>query len=401
MSPSKSRAKSRSTIARQMQRAVGELTRTTMARMEREMPWFPELTAEQRAWVGMVLQAGFNTFIAWYRDGGRSASPLSVEVFGNAPRSFAGVVSLQQTVAMVRLGIEVAEEDLVAAVAPEHAAEVREAILGYGREIAFATADVYAHAAELRGAWDARLESLVVDSIMRGEADETVRTRASALGWVDGGDVVVLIGQAPAPAPELSREGLVDDVRAAARNAGLEALGAVQGDRLVVVIGGVSDVDKAGSLLQGFFGGGPVGGGPAVPDLLQAHTSAAEAVAGLRAVRAWPPGERLVTSHDLLAERALNGDPLAREELVTRVYEPLQDAGPDLVETLTALLDQGGSIEATGRALYVHPNTVRYRLRRVLDLTGLAPGDARQAFILRVALVVGRLGEAPPPDEPL
>jgi DNA-binding PucR family transcriptional regulator len=45
----------------------------------------------------------------------------------------------------------------------------------------------------------------------------------------------------------------------------------------------------------------------------------------------------------------------------------------------------------------VHPNTVRYRLRRVLDLTGLAPNDARHAFTLRIALVLGRLG---PPDRP-
>src|SRR3954447_14825333 len=341
--PAKTRARTRSTVARQMQRAGGELTRTTMARMEREMPWFPELTAEQRAWVGMVLQAGFNTFIAWYRDGGRSASPLSVEVFGNAPRSFAGVVSLQQTVAMVRLGIEVAEEDLAAAVAREHAAEVRESILGYGRQSGSATADVYPRAAELRVACAARLESLVVDSIMRGEADETVRTRASALGWVDGGDVVVVVGQAPAPAPERSREGLVDEVRAAARNADLETLGAVQGDRLVVVLGGVSDVDKAGALLQGFFGDGPMVVAPAVPDLLQAHTSAAEAVAGLRAVRAWPPTERLGTSHASLAARAPTGHRRPGDELVSRVYEPLQSAGPDLVDTLTALLDQGGS----------------------------------------------------------
>src|SRR3954454_25165775 len=106
MTPAKTRA-TRSTFARQMQQAVGDLTRTTMARMEREMPWFTEHTAEQRAWGGLVLQTGYNSFIAWYRDGGTSALPLSVEVFGNAPRSFAGVVSLQQTVAMVRLGIEV------------------------------------------------------------------------------------------------------------------------------------------------------------------------------------------------------------------------------------------------------------------------------------------------------
>ena len=84
-----------------------------------------------------------------------------------------------------------------------------------------------------------------------------------------------------------------------------------------------------------------------------------------------------------------------RRILVTEVYTPLRDAGPETLETLTAFLDQGGSIEGTARVLFVHPNTVRYRLRRVLDLTGLAPSDARHAFTLRIALVLGRLG---PPD---
>ena len=49
---------------------------------------------------------------------------------------------------------------------------LREALLVYAREIAFATAQVYAQAAEARGAWDARLESLVVNAVLSGEADE-------------------------------------------------------------------------------------------------------------------------------------------------------------------------------------------------------------------------------------
>jgi DNA-binding PucR family transcriptional regulator len=166
----------------------------------------------------------------------------------------------------------------------------------------------------------------------------------------------------------------------------------VHGDRLVVVVGGVSDADKAGALLQRHFGAGPVVVGPVVTDLLAAHVSAAEAVAGLRAARGWPTTPALVTSEDLLAERALDGDVLARRVLLTGVYAPLQDAGSETLETLTAFLDQGGSIEGTARVLFVHPNTVRYRLRRVLELTGLAPSDARHAFTLRIALVLGRLG---------
>ena len=384
------RSRTRAQVARQLQRAVGDLTKASLARMEREMPWFGELPAEQRAWIGMVLQAGYNSFITWYRSPDKPAPPLTVEVFGSAPRSFAGVINLQQTVAMIRLSIEVAEAELSEAVRPEHAAEVRESILRYGRELAFATADIYAHAAEMRGAWDARLEALVVDSIMRGDADETIRTRASALGWVEAGNVAVVVGRAP-EAEEAARQGLVDEVRVVAKLAGLDALGAIQGDRLVVVVGGVSDPDKAGALLAPHFGAGPVVVGPVVTDLLQAHVSAASAVAGLRAAGAWPATPAPVTSDDLLAERALAGDPIARLALVSDVYAPLRNAGPELLETLTAYLDQGGSIEGTGRVLFVHPNTVRYRLKRIADLTHLSPADARQGFTLRIAVVLGRL----------
>lgn len=390
----------RAEVAQQMQRAVGDATKSSLARMEHEMAWFGELTAEQRAWIGMVLQAGFNSFIAWYRKPNRSAPQLAVEVFGEAPSSFAGVIRLQQTVAMVRLTIQVAESELVGAVAAEHADEVRESILHYGREIAFATADVYARAAEMRGAWDARLEALVVDSIMRGDADESIRTRAAALGWGNTGNVTVVVGRAP-DSGTYTREGIVDEVREVAEQAGLDALGAVQGDRLVVLVGGVSDPDKAGALLAGRFGAGPVVVGPVVPDLLQAHVSAAEAVAGLRAAAGWPATPQVVTSEDLLAERAVDGDPIARRALIAEVFRPLQGAGTELLETVTAFLDQGGSVEGTSRVLFVHPNTVRYRLRRVVDLTGLAANDARHAFTLRVALVLGRLAAADRSEDPL
>jgi DNA-binding PucR family transcriptional regulator len=78
---------------------------------------------------------------------------------------------------------------------------------------------------------------------------------------------------------------------------------------------------------------------------------------------------------------------------VEEVYGPMQSAGAPLLDTLTTYLEQGSSLEATARLLFVHPNTVRYRLRRVTELTGLAPTDARDAFALRISLVLGRFGE--------
>lgn len=387
------RRRSRAQIARQLQSSVGELTAAALARMERDMPWFRQLSAEDRSWISLIVQAGINSFIAWYREPDESA-PLTAEVFGAAPQALTGVVSLHQTVEMVRLTIEVVEDNLGTAVGDEDAPSVREAVVRYAREVAFATAEVYAKAAEMRGAWDARLEALVVDSVLRAEADESVRSRASALGWQARGNVAVALGRVPQPVqegPAPARESIIDEVRRSARHVGLDALCAVQGDRLVVILGGVDNPDKAGASITRHFGDGPVVVGPLVEDLVQAHISARAATAGLRAAPGWPDAPRPVTADDLLPERALSGDGHARRQLVTTVYQPLLEAGSSTLDTVSSFLDHGGSIEATARAMFVHANTVRYRLRRAADITGLTPNDPRDAYTYRLALTLGRL----------
>lgn len=388
----------RAQIARRLQKSVGDLTASTLDRMDKDMPWFRQLSAQDRSWIGMIVQAGISAFVTWYREPDAGA-PITAEVFGAAPQALTGVVSLHQTVEMVRLTIEVVEENVAQAVGEEDEASVREAVVRYAREVAFATAEVYARAAEMRGAWDARLEALVVDSVLRAEADETTRSRASALGWESKGDVVVVLGRVPAAdAAGQARESLFDDVRRSARHAGLDALCAVQSDRLVVVLGGVDNPDKAGAAVAQHFGDGPVVVGPLVPDLVHANVSARAAVAGLRAAPGWPEAPRPVTSDDLLPERALSGDGHARRQLVQDVFVPLLEAGDPTLDTVSSYLDHGGSIEATARAMFVHANTVRYRLRRAAEITGLSVSDPRQAYTYRVALTLGRLAapEAPP-----
>jgi sugar diacid utilization regulator len=381
----------RAQIARRLQKSVGGLTASTLDRMDQDMPWFRQLSAQDRSWIGMIVQAGINAFVAWYREPS-TGSPITAEVFGAAPQALTGVVSLHQTVEMVRLTIEVVEENVSEAVGDEDSASVREAVVRYAREVAFATAEVYARAAEMRGAWDARLEALVVDSVLRAEADETTRSRASALGWESRGDVVVVLGRVPAAdVAGQARESLFDDVRRSARHAGLDALCAVQSDRLVVVLGGVDNPDKAGAAVAQHFGDGPVVVGPLVPDLVHANVSARAAVAGLRAAPGWPEAPRPVTSDDLLPERALSGDGHARRQLVQEVFVPLLEAGDPTLDTVSAYLDHGGSIEATARSMFVHANTVRYRLKRAAEVTGLSVSDPRQAYTYRVALTLGRL----------
>ena len=127
------------------------------------------------------------------------------------------------------------------------------------------------------------------------------------------------------------------------------------------------------------------------PTLSAAHLSASEAIAGMNAVAGWSGAPRPVSARELLPERALLGDATAIAALEAEVMRPLGDAGPALTETLDAYLDAGGAIEACARQLFVHPNTVRYRLKRIADFTGRDPTLPRDAYVLRVASTVGRL----------
>ena len=270
----------RSRVADALRRSIGGLSTAATSRMAEDLPWFRELSAEDRSWVGMILQAGIRGFVDWFEQGGDSERhrPSPRSVFGAAPRALAGVITLQQTVDLVKLSIEVVESNVEDIVAAEDAAEVRRAISRYAREVAFATAEVYARAAEVRGAWDARLEALVVDAVLRAETDEAVLSRASALGWKARGTVCVVLGASPARRTETD---LFDDVRRTAAAAGMDALCAVQGDRLVVLLGGVAEPRQAASVIAGLFGDGPVVAGPVATDLAGGAGSARAAVSAL------------------------------------------------------------------------------------------------------------------------
>ncbi|MBN1171433.1 MAG: helix-turn-helix domain-containing protein, partial [Micromonosporaceae bacterium] len=264
---------------------------------------------------------------------------------------------------------------------------IREAVLRYSREIAFAAARVYARAAETRGAWDARLQAMLVDALLRGDSSDVLASRAAALGWADAPPVAVAVGRSPGG----DAAAVLHTTHRAARRIDVEILGGVHGDRLVIVLGGAPDPFAAAGKLLSNFGEGPVVVGPAVPSLDRAVESARAALAGFRAVPAWPAAPRPVAAADLLPERVLVGDAEARRVLRQEVFGTLQRSGGELVETLDAFFAAGGVLEGAARALFVHPNTVRYRLRRVDKVTSLTPFDPRDAFALRLALILGRL----------
>ena len=365
----------------------GELSTATLKRLEDTLPWYGDMPPGRRSAVGLVAQAGITSFISWFNDP-NSTAWIAADVFGAAPRELLRSVSLTQTLQLIRLTVEVVEARI-----GDGDEVLREAILLYSREIAFAAADVYARAAEARGLWDARLEALVVDSILSGEYDTELPSRIAALGWNGHGEVCVLVGTAP-------RMLDVDQLRRTARHLDADVLIGVQGSRLVLVIGRARDEDEnslpfleIAKQLEPGFGPGHLVLGHEVPTLVEAVKSAKAALAGFAVARAWRNAPRPTLADDLLPERAFAGDPLARSTLINRIYKPLQSHSTELLGTLWCYLDNGRSLEATARELFVHPNTVRYRLKRISEVIGWDATGAREALILQSALIIGSIAE--------
>jgi DNA-binding PucR family transcriptional regulator len=375
-------------LLRRLKQYSGRFATEAVAAMQERLPFFAELEASQRASVHLVVQAAVVNFAEWMRNP-HSNVGFTVQAFELVPQDLTRRIALRQTVDMVRLTMEFFEEVVpMLARDEEHATALTTGILRYSRDLAFTAASAYADAAEARGAWDSRMEANLVDAVVRGDTGPELQSRAAALNWDATAPATVVVGQ-----PRQERIDVAsDDVREIAHRHARSALSDVHGTWLVAIVSGqLTQTDKFLRDLIDVFADGPVVIGPTAPTFTAAHTSATEALAGMNAVAGWTSAPRPVLARELLPERALLGDASAIAVLDAEVMRPLADAGPALTETLDAYLDSGGAIEACARKLFVHPNTVRYRLKRIADFTGRDPTTPRDAYVLRVAATVGRL----------
>ena len=370
-----------------LQSIAGELATATLSRLDETLPWYRSMPPARRAAIGSVAQNGITSFIQWYQD--PSSQPwVAADVFGSAPRELLRSISLQETLQLIQVVVKMVEDRVVA----EHP-DLTESVLRYSRDIAFSAADVYAKAAEARGLWDARLEALVVDSIISGETSQEISSRVAALGWRSDGQVAVLLGIAnTSPDP--------DAMRKISRKAGSDLLLGIQGRRQVVVIGLMTISEKPDQAIQqiatqleGYFGQGPLILGTTVATVSDAPKSARSALAAHSVAVSIGAVKRPLAADELLPERALAGDSLARQTLIETYYLPLAKSSPELLGTLRAYLECGRSLETTAKSLFVHANTVRYRLKRVYEEISADPTVARTAFVLQVALILGAIND--------
>jgi sugar diacid utilization regulator len=130
--------------------------------------------------------------------------------------------------------------------------------------------------------------------------------------------------------------------------------------------------------------GGAVAHGLA--DITRAAAQAQDVVRLARVLGRPPGGYQL---RDVLLEYQLTRPSDAQSDLA-RLLDPL-DRNPDLPLTLEVYLGHDLDRRKTAAALHVHPNTLDYRLRRIVELTGLDPSTTRGLQLLGAALAARRL----------
>lgn len=136
--------------------------------------------------------------------------------------------------------------------------------------------------------------------------------------------------------------------------------------------------------------------GPVVP-LAGAHGSLHWAKRALalarRGVLAHSGG--IVRCDEHISTLVLLADTELADLLTRRVLAPLRGLRPHqadrLAETLLAWLETAGNAGTVAGLLHVHPQTVRYRLRQLMELFGDALTDPDARFSLQVALRVRQL----------
>ncbi|NKY99379.1 PucR family transcriptional regulator [Nocardiopsis alborubida] len=241
--------------------------------------------------------------------------------------------------------------------------------------------------ADLERARRAFLDDLLIG---RQASRGAIRDRARTLGIAPPDPAVLVVAEADGGPSDGAPP------RTAALAAGVELLGLVEpvgADPLVTTRSGrvvlllsPDDADRVTAVLGGRPWRGCVLEPRALTDMSAAYRLADDAL------ETAPPhafdSRGLLGASDACVLALINGGPVTPAAVRRTVLGPLLAEGnAHLLETLRAYLREGAATTAA-EALHVHAQTLRYRLRRVRELTGHDPHRPWQRFVLETACAV-------------
>jgi hypothetical protein len=290
--------------------------------------------------------------------------------------------TLEALLAAYRVGARVAWRRVAEAASEAGASAadltaLAEAIFAYIDEISAISAEGYAaEQASAAGEAQRRREDLVRLLIEGGASAEAIAEAAERAGW---------------PLPRAAAALVVEADRAArlALRLGAGVIARPLDEGLCCAIVPDPDAPGRGAQLRAALAGTPSARGPATaPERLPRSFRRARLALELvrrGAIRAEFP----VRAEAHLPELVIHSDPALAAELARTELAPLDELPPRprerMLETLRAWLDNPGRPSQVARCVHVHPQTARYRLRKLRELLGDID-DPERRFRLALAL---------------
>jgi PucR C-terminal helix-turn-helix domain len=283
--------------------------------------------------------------------------------------------------------------------------QLGEALFAYVDELSAESAEGYAEEQSAAAGESERRRRRLVRLLAQDPpaSHEAVCTAARAAGWaLPRAVAAVVAGDAERAEPAPADAGRAGDATPGEQQADLTAsrlARRIAGGAIGAAVGGlacvfVPDPGAPGRRrqLEAALDGVTAALGPAGP-----WTDAAASVR--RAARAFRlaasgrlPSRRLLDAERYLPALLLAADPEIASDLARTRLAPLAGLPPGprarLTDTLRAWLDRPGQVQAVAAVLGVHPQTVRYRVRKLRDLFGDALEDPDRRFELSLALRV-------------
>ncbi|GAA2588679.1 helix-turn-helix domain-containing protein [Winogradskya consettensis] len=270
-------------------------------------------------------------------------------------------------------------------------------IIAHFAELVFAyidelsAASVAGHADELASTGRARLRHLeqLARALLAGEAEQSLIAAAERADWPPPQSLTAVL------VPEHAARTVVDLLDS--RTLQLSEAGPGVQDFSLLLVPDAHGTSRAA--VTGLLRGQSAVVGPARP-WTQVRASFDRAVRTMQ-IPGLSPAGRIVDTEDHLAVLVLTADPQALADLRAKVLAPLA-GGPDLaatklVETLRSWLMHQGRREDVAAELFIHPQTVRYRMTRLRELYGDRLRDPEWLSALTIALAAPSAPTAPSP----
>jgi len=288
--------------------------------------------------------------------------------------------SLDALLAAYRLGARVAWRELAAisvraGQGSGTIAQFAELVFAYIDELS--AASVAGHAEELATSGRLRRRHLeqLAQALLAGDPAHAIMAAAERAEWVPPQTLTALLVTEPAAQPVLD---LLDARTLQAAEAGPEG-------KSVLLVPDVQGSSRA-HLIRLLAGRGAVIGPPR--PWLRARDSLERAVRTSRFAQS--AGGAAVDTEDHLVALVRTADPEALADLRTKALDPLagerDTTAAKLEETLRSWLLHHGRRDEIAAELFVHPQTVRYRMTRLRELYGDRLRDPQWLLLLTVAL---------------